>query len=126
MTRALRIEPEALEELEAAVAWYDNERSGLGGDLLEHVHATLAAVSAGTLPSVSAGRASNGAPVRRVLLTRSRTPSSSSSTRTSSVSSRSRITSAGPDTGAGAFAPGSPAGAARQARSAERRRGSID
>ncbi len=37
MTRTLRIEPEALDELEAAVAWYDAQRPGLGGDLLDEV-----------------------------------------------------------------------------------------
>ncbi len=38
MTKPVRFEVEAAEELLAASSWYENERSGLGGDLLRSIY----------------------------------------------------------------------------------------
>lgn len=58
---------EASEELSAAVVWYENERAGLGGDLLAEASLALRAIAAGptTWPIVSRSKR-----VRRFLLTR--------------------------------------------------------
>ena len=37
MTRRVRIEPEAAEELGEAALWYENRRAGLGSDFLDRV-----------------------------------------------------------------------------------------
>lgn len=41
MTLQVQFEPEAIEELRAAKDWYDNERPGLGDDLLTEVETTI-------------------------------------------------------------------------------------
>ena len=41
MTLQVLFEPEARDELAAAKAWYDDERPGLGADLLAEVDATI-------------------------------------------------------------------------------------
>jgi plasmid stabilization system protein ParE len=38
MTRSVRIEATAREELAAAVQWYEEQRSGLGAEFLDSVH----------------------------------------------------------------------------------------
>ena len=41
MTKRLRLEPEATEELRAAVQWYEVRRAGLGGEFLAEIHRVL-------------------------------------------------------------------------------------
>lgn len=65
MKRVIRLRAEAESDLRAAMAWYDNEREGLGGELLADIDSTFAEMSEGpasfsvVLP-----------PFRRALLTR--------------------------------------------------------
>lgn len=44
MSRSVRIEVEALAELQEAAAWYDRRRPGLGFELVEAIEQTLARV----------------------------------------------------------------------------------
>lgn len=41
MTRRLRFRPEAEEDLRLAIAWYEEQREGLGDELLEDVGETI-------------------------------------------------------------------------------------
>ena len=41
MTRRVRIESAAREELAAAVQWYEEQRPGLGGEFLDSVHEAI-------------------------------------------------------------------------------------
>jgi toxin ParE1/3/4 len=43
--KPIRVEPEAKQELAAAVAWYEQRREGLGRELLAEVDAVLAAMA---------------------------------------------------------------------------------
>ena len=52
MSRVLRVEPEALAELQEAASWYNRERPGLGLEFLDAVESTLARVR--ELPGVFA------------------------------------------------------------------------
>jgi toxin ParE1/3/4 len=63
----LRIHVEATAELDAAAAWYDHERQGLGDELVDEVSRALAVISASptTWPIV---RRATG--LRRFLLSR--------------------------------------------------------
>jgi hypothetical protein len=44
MSRALRVEVEALEELEKAAAWYEDKRPGLGVQFVDAIDRTVARV----------------------------------------------------------------------------------
>lgn len=52
--RALRIEPEAEEELGTAMQWYEAKQSGLGAALLAEVLASLSGCGC-TSPAVDSG-----------------------------------------------------------------------
>ena len=70
MTRTFRIEPEAAAELEEAVVWYDQQRSGLGIEFLEAIDATLERIAhwphaAPRVPRVAADVPARKAPVTR-------------------------------------------------------------
>lgn len=41
MTRKVRLEPEAAEELEGAIRWYDRQHHGLGAEFLAAVDGTI-------------------------------------------------------------------------------------
>ena len=70
MTRRLRIEAEVLDELEAPIGWYDEQRPGLGDELLEEVDATFAALERGAVASVPARPGRKRRDVRRLMLAR--------------------------------------------------------
>ena len=70
MTLPFHIENEAVGELEEAAAWYEQQRSGLGGEFLEAVDDALAFIArwpdAGTpVPDVPPDLPVRRAPVRR-------------------------------------------------------------
>jgi len=44
MTRSVRIEPEAEEELRAARDWYDEKRAGLGRELVDAAHEAVSRI----------------------------------------------------------------------------------
>jgi|CXWL01.1.fsa_nt_gi hypothetical protein len=50
--KAWDYQPDAQSELAAAVAWYENERTGLGAELLDVVEETLASTSEHPLPGI--------------------------------------------------------------------------
>ncbi len=65
MTRRIFLRPDAAEDLRRAVAWYEEEREGLGGELLADLDAAMARIAEApeTFPAVMP-------PTRRALLTR--------------------------------------------------------
>ena len=70
MNRPFRTEPEATDELEKAVDWYESQRPGLGVECLEAIDVTLDRVArwpqaAQSVPGVSADVPARKAPVRR-------------------------------------------------------------
>jgi len=50
MTSALRLRPEAEEDVRQAYAWYEEQRAGLGEDFLLCVEAGLATISVNRQP----------------------------------------------------------------------------
>ena len=53
MKRLVVVEPEAEADLAQAVAWYEQQRPGLGGQLFDEVYDTLARLESKPEPSVS-------------------------------------------------------------------------
>ncbi|RLB48490.1 MAG: hypothetical protein DRJ42_23085 [Deltaproteobacteria bacterium] len=66
----LRFEPEAEEELGAAMDWYEEQGPGLGAALLTEVQETLARLQQGTLPGMRIPGVREELGVRRMLLDR--------------------------------------------------------
>jgi toxin ParE1/3/4 len=70
MNRTLRIEPEAVAELEEAAVWYDRQRLGLGTEFLEAIDNALERIArwphaAPRVPGVAADVPARKAPVTR-------------------------------------------------------------
>lgn len=68
--KRLRLEPEASEELHAAVQWYEGRRVGLGGEFLTEIHRVLRIIQEhpafGTpVPGVPEKLGARRVPVRR-------------------------------------------------------------
>jgi len=67
--RTVRYEPEAAEELAAAVGWYEDEVPGLGTALLEEVEGVLDGLRRGTSVTLAVAEVDEPA-VRRIPLSR--------------------------------------------------------
>lgn len=70
MTRPLRAEEEAIRELEEAVRWYEDQRPGLGDELLAEIESTLQRIerwpgAGAPVPRVPAELSVRRAPVKR-------------------------------------------------------------
>jgi toxin ParE1/3/4 len=70
MTRRLRIEQEAREELASAVGWYEQQRAGLGGELLDAVNEALARILEDPSISIPVPGRPADASVRRIFVRR--------------------------------------------------------
>lgn len=68
--REVRIHPQAADEAEQAVAWYENERSGLGGEFASAIDAALDLMEWSEIPSVPAAGQAGKLGVRRLILKR--------------------------------------------------------
>jgi toxin ParE1/3/4 len=70
VTKALRIQRLAEDELADAAAWYETKQSGLGISLLELVDKALERIRLGVLPGSPVPRVTRAKGARRVLLRR--------------------------------------------------------
>ena len=70
MSKPLRIDREAQEELGAAVSWYEDQRPGLGRELLDAVDETLRRIEAAPQAASPALRLPQELGVRRRLVQR--------------------------------------------------------
>ncbi len=70
MSSRLRIEAAAKEELAAAIAWYEEQRPGLGGELLDEVDATFLRILEGPDMSTPVPACPPDLPARRLFVKR--------------------------------------------------------
>ena len=70
MTRRVRIESAAREELAAAVQWYEEQRPGLGGAFLDSVHDAIARILETPGIALCVPGCPAALPARRVLVKR--------------------------------------------------------
>lgn len=70
MKRKRQIRPEALIELREAAEWYEEQRDGLGTQLLEEFEHTLEEALGRLETSVAIAKTSQGLPIRRFRLRR--------------------------------------------------------
>lgn len=70
MSRDVRIEAAARDELAAAVEWYEEQRPGLGDELLDEVEASLQQISSAPLVNLAVPGCPPDSPARRVLIRR--------------------------------------------------------
>jgi hypothetical protein len=86
--KPIRVEPEAKAELEAAAAWYESRREGLGHELIVELDAVFGAIARNPSRFSFYPRVSAHLGVRRAVAGRSRTPWHSSMSARLSESSR--------------------------------------
>ncbi|MFI5197921.1 MAG: hypothetical protein ACHQJD_04835 [Thermoanaerobaculia bacterium] len=70
MTRQVRVHPAAAEEAEAAVAWYEHEREGLGRTLKGDLDAAAARLASGLEDGMPARGQAAASGARRLILAR--------------------------------------------------------
>ena len=70
MTRAIRFDPSASDELFEAIDWYEERRSGLGAELLDSVRRTLDSAARQLRPGLLVPGIEDDPAVRRVPLAR--------------------------------------------------------
>ena len=70
MTKPVIVDDAALRELERGARWYDQERAGLGDELVDKVDAIFDALPTGKLHALRIPGLSSEPPVRRVFVER--------------------------------------------------------
>jgi hypothetical protein len=70
MKRQRQIRPEALIELREAAEWYEEQREGLGGDLIDEFEQTLEDALGRLKTSAAIAKTAGGLPIRRFRLER--------------------------------------------------------
>ena len=70
MKRRRQIRPEALIELREAAEWYEEQREGLGGDLVDEFERTLEDALGRLETSTTIAKTAGGLPIRRFRLER--------------------------------------------------------